>query len=171
MANVKQAIDYVLRFEDSTLAGVITSRRDADGNTWLTRFGIDQQYHQDLSNCLFYGSMGSVAALKIAESIYTKEYADPLCIADITNQDIADKLLSIGVNCGVVTVAKMLQDALHVSGDGRIGPLTLHALDVSDPEAVLGLLKNEAVQHYNNLIAANPSLEEYRAGWLARAEA
>ncbi len=65
----------------------------------------------------------------------------------------------------------MLQDALHVSGDGRIGPLTLHALDVSDPEAVLGLLKAEAVDHYQNLIAANPSLAEYRAGWLARAEA
>ena len=167
MADVQAAIDYVLKFEDSTLAGVITATPDGKH----TRYGIDEHFHPELTNCLFYGSMGSVAAQKIAESIYEKEYADPLCIAEITNQDVANKLLSLGVNCGVRTAAKMLQDVLHVSGDGRIGPLTLHALDVSDPEAVLGLLKAEAVDHYQNLIAANPSLAEYRAGWLARAEA
>jgi hypothetical protein len=171
MANVKAAIDYVLTFEDATLSGVITSRRDGRGNIWLTRFGIDQQFHPELTNCLFFASMGSVAALKIAESIYEKQYADPLCIANITNQRIANKLLSLGVNCGVVTAAKMLQDALRVAGDGRIGPLTLHALDVSDPEAILALLKGEAVDHYQDLVAANPSLKEYEAGWLARAEA
>lgn len=167
MADVKAAIDYVLKFEDSTLAGTIMETPDGKH----TRFGIDEHFHPELTNCLFYISMGSTAALKIAESIYAKEYAEPLCIADIQNQDVANKLLSIGVNCGVVTAAKMLQDALHVSGDGRIGPLTLHALDVSDPEAVLGLLKNEAVQHYRNLIAANPDLGKYERGWLARAEA
>jgi lysozyme family protein len=167
MADVKAAIDYVLKFEDATLSGVITESPDGKH----TRYGIDEHFHPELTNCLFYTSMGSTAALKIAESIYAKQYADPLCIAEITNQGIANKLLSLGVNCGVGTAAKMLQDALNVQGDGRIGPLTLHALDVSDPEAVLGLLKNEAVQHYRNLVAANPDLEQYERGWLARAEA
>ena len=31
MADVKQAIDYVLKFEDSTLSGDDHERRDADG--------------------------------------------------------------------------------------------------------------------------------------------
>lgn len=167
MADVKKAIDYTLKFEDSTLSGVITETPDGKH----TRYGIDEHFHPELTNCLFYGSMGSVAALKIAEGIYTTQYADPLCIAGITDQDVANKLLSLGVNCGVVTAAKMLQSILHVNGDGHIGPLTMHALDITDPVAVLGLLKHEAVEHYQNLIAENPSLEIYRAGWTARAEA
>lgn len=171
MANVKAAIDYVLGFEDSTLSGVITSRRDNAGHVWLTRFGIDQEYHQDLNNCLFFSSMGSIAALKIAEGIYTKEYADPLCIEYIENQAVANKLLSLGVNCGVATTAKMLQDVLHVTGDGRIGPLTLDAIDRADPQEVLSKLRAAAAKHYLALIAANSALAEYKTGWLARAEA
>jgi lysozyme family protein len=167
MADVKTAIDYVIGFEDSTLSGVITETPDGKH----TRFGIDEHDHPELTNCLFYGSMGSMAALKIAESIYEREYADPLCIAEIQNQPLANKLLSLGVNCGVVTIAKILQGILGVSGDGRIGPLTLDAIDKADQSDLLDRLRAAGAQHYLDLIAANPSLAEYKKGWLARAEA
>lgn len=166
MANVDTAIDYVLGWEDSTLSGVITT--DPGGRT---RFGIAERFHPELTNCLYYSSMGQVAALQIARGIYDISYAQPLCIAEIESQDIANKLLSLGVNVGVVTAAKMLQDAVSVVGDGRIGPLTLHAIDLSDPEVVLARLRDEAEQHYDDLVEANPKLSIYRAGWLRRARA
>lgn len=167
MANVFAAISYVLKFEDATLSGVITHTPDGK----RTRFGIDEHFHPELSNCMFYGSMGSVAALKIAEGIYESHYCQPLCIEHISGQEIANKLVSLGVNCGTRNAAKMLQDALGVPGDGRIGPITLDKLDKADPATVIERLKELAEEYYDNLIRLNPSLAVYRKGWLKRAEA
>jgi lysozyme family protein len=167
MANQDVAIDYVLGWEDSTLSGVITTT--ADGKR--TRFGIDEHWHPELTNCLYYSSMGQMAALQIARGIYEVSYCQPLCIAEIADQEIANKLLSLGVNVGVVNAARMLQDAVTVVGDGRIGPLTLHALDLAEPEKVLADLRQEAENHYDALVKANPDLIVYRAGWLRRAAA
>src|SRR5580698_4667134 len=120
MANVDAAIDYVLGWEDATLSGVITTARDGK----RTRFGIDEHWHPELTNCLYYSSMGRTAAFEVARRILDLQYCQPLCIAEIVDQDIANKLLSLGVNMGVINAARMLQDAVTVEGDGRIGPLT-----------------------------------------------
>jgi lysozyme family protein len=166
MANVEQAIDYVLQWEDSTLSGNITT--DPGGRT---RFGIAEKFHPELTNCLYYSSMGLVAALQIARGIYDISYCQPLCIAEIENQEVANKLLSLGVNVGVLKAAKMLQDAVLVEGDGRIGPLTLEALDKMNPDIVLSRLRDEADNYYDKLVEEKPGLEVYRAGWLRRANA
>ena len=167
MADIEVAIDYVLGWEDASLSGTITSAPDGK----RTRFGIDEHWHPELTNCLYFSSMGKVAALQIARGIYVTSYCQPLCIAEIANQEIANKLLSLGVNVGVVNAAAMLQDAVTVVGDGRIGPLTLHALDLADPEKVVEDLRAEAESYYDALIAKNPNLAVYRAGWLRRAAA
>jgi lysozyme family protein len=167
MASVDAAINYVLAWEDGTLSGVITTAPDG----LRTRFGIDEHWHPELTNCLYYSSMGQVAALQIAIGIYQTSYCQPLCIAEMTDQEIANKLLSLGVNVGLTNAAKMLQDAVTVVGDGRIGPLTLHALDLANPKKVLEDLRVEAENYYDALIAKNPHLAVYRAGWLRRAAA
>ena len=167
MADVKVAIDYMLGWEDSTLSGVITTNQ----NGLKTRFGIDQTFHPELNNCLFFTTMGQIAALAVARNVYEKSYAAPLCIAEMPNQDIANKVLSLGVNVGVTEAAKMLQEALLVPGDGRIGTLTLGALDRADPEITLSRLRAEAELYYDELIERNPALQVYRAGWLRRAAA
>src|ERR1700728_2741214 len=109
MADVTAAINSVLMWEDSTLSGVIT--KDSGG---LTRFGIAERYHPELTASLFYGSLGQAAALKIACGIYDISYCQPLCIAEIDNQEVANKLLSLGVNLGVNRAARMLQAAVGV---------------------------------------------------------
>lgn len=167
MADVKEAIDFVLKLEDATLSGVVTVASDGK----RTRYGIDEHYHPELTNCLFYTSMGSVAALKVAESVYANSYANPLCIAEIENQDVANHLLSLGVNCGVSTAARMLQRVLGIAGDGRIGPITLDAIDRAVPATLLADLREAAIAHYTALVEQNPALDKYLAGWINRAEA
>lgn len=166
MANVDAAIDYVLSWEDSTLSGKVTE--DPGGRT---RFGIAEKFHPELTNCLFFGSMGATAALQIAKGIYDISYCQPLCIAEISNQGVANKLLSLGVNIGVTEASKMLQDAVLVAGDERIGPLTLHALDLADPDKVTENLRQEASNYYEDLVARRPADAIYLRGWLRRAEA
>jgi lysozyme family protein len=167
MANVNAAIDYVLGWEDAGLTGCITTAPDGK----RTRFGIDEHWHPDLMNCLYYSSMGSVAALQIARGIYDGHYCQPLCIAEIVHQEIANKLLSLGVNVGVKNASLMLQIALMVEGDGRIGPLTLHALDLADPAKVMEDLRAEATHYYEQVVARYPNQQMYLQGWLRRASA
>ena len=167
MANIDDAIDSVLAWEDPGLTGLVTTSPAG----YRTRFGIDERFHPGLTNCLFYGSMGSTAAVAVAKGVYRKEYCQPLCIAEIVDQQIANKLLSLGVNIGVVPAAKMLQDALSVEGDGRIGPLTLGALDLANPQKVLDDLRREAELYYECLVERDPRLEMYLKGWERRAEA
>jgi lysozyme family protein len=166
MASVDEAIQYALRFEDATLSGKVTV--DAGGRT---RFGIAEKFHPELSASLYYTTMGSEAALKIAEGIYERDYCEPLCIALLKNQVVANKLLSLGINIGIYPAAKMLQDALRVSGDGRIGPLTLAAEDDCDPLAVLDSMREQAAMHYEYIVKYNPADRIYLNGWLRRAEA
>jgi lysozyme family protein len=167
MANVDEAIDYTLGFEDSTLSGKITET--ADGKR--TRFGIDQHYHPELTNCLFFSSMGSIAALQIARGIYNTSYAEPLCIAQITSQDIANKLLSLGINIGVKPASKMLQAAVGVAEDGVVGVETLMKLSKSDTLQVLADLRASASRYYRQVAADHPEDAEYLNGWLRRANA
>jgi lysozyme family protein len=166
MANVDAAITYVLGWEDSTLSGKITE--DEGGRT---RFGIAERYHPELTNSLFYSSMGSVAALQVARGIYAKEYADPLCVEEITNQDVANKLLSLGVNIGISRASKMLQAAVGVEEDGVIGVRTLMKLSYADPLQVLADLRASAERFYVHDVAQDPSNQKYLAGWLVRARA
>jgi lysozyme family protein len=72
---------------------------------------------------------------------------------------------------GRVTAAKMLQNVLNVAGDGRIGPLTLHKLDIADPLLVLADLRAAAVAHYREVVAAKPEKQIYLNGWMRRANA
>lgn len=166
MANVEEAVKYVLGFEDSTLSGVITE--DAGGRT---RFGIAEKYHPELSASLFYTTMGRDAALPIATNIYETQYCEPLAIVDIANQDIANKLLSLGVNIGIDRAGKMLQDVLRVPLDGRVGPVTLMELSQAEPLDVLAGLRAEAESFYIQDVKEHPEKEQFLAGWLRRARA
>ena len=166
------AINSVLQWEDAGLTGVITHTHDG----MRTRYGIDEHYHPELSQSLFYTSMGSTPALEIAYAIYRTSYCPPLCIEEIMDQPVANKLLSLGVNVGVQPASKMLQDALCVLGDGRIGPITLHALEndgsVSGGYAgVLVHLKEEAENYYLELVEKHPEKRVWLKGWMRRAAA
>lgn len=168
MANVDAAINYAMGWEDSTLSGVITTARDGK----RTRFGIDEHWHPELTGTLFYSSMGQIAACQIARDIFDKEYCAPLCIEYIEDQDIANKLLSLGVNIGVVHAARLLQDALKIEGDGHIGPLTLYKLEGADPVTVLEDLRTEAKFYYREIYNRDPhQYANVIDGWLRRAAA
>lgn len=162
------AIQYVLEWEDSTLSGVITTKKRTGKRT---RFGIDETFHPELTNSLYYTSMGKDPALEIADVIYKDAYAGPLCIENIVNQDVANKLLSMGVHVGVERAAKMLQDALKVPGDGRIGPVTLHTLECANQRELLVELRDEAEYFYKRVVELHPEDAIYLKGWLRRAAA
>src|SRR5579864_9509963 len=104
MADFKTAFAFVLHHEDSTRSGKVTV--DAGGRT---RFGIAEKFHPDLPEAFFAGPAED--ALAEAEKIEEREYWDAMRLAEVEDQNIANKLFDMGVNMGVLQAAVYAQRA------------------------------------------------------------
>jgi len=171
MADFKPAFAFGLQHEDSTRSGKVTV--DAGGRT---RFGIAERFHPDLPEEFFTGPADD--ALAEAEKIEEREYWDTMRLAEVENQNVANKLLDMGVNMGVRQAAVYAQRAINalatvdaqVAEDGAIGPRTLAAINAAGPIAYYPLLREFSAAYYRHLAAVNPALVVNLAGWLKRAE-
>lgn len=166
MADVNIAISFVLKQEDSTLSGRVTSNpRDNGGRT---RFGVAERLHPDLTKTGFFDTLDYTEALDVADSIYKNQYADELQIESIKSQNVANALLSFGVNEGTIQTAKILQRAVGVSDDGIIGTRTIEVLNSWNESNVLNSMYYAEVKFYNSLVAHNPEQSTFLAGWVNR---
>ena len=103
-----------------------------------------------------------------AREIYRSEYWDKLCLDAIDSQDVAAKVFDLAVNMGVVTSARILQQAVGVPVDGIVGPHTIGAANTTDPVALLGMIRSRAATRYWQIATENPLLAENLPGWLHR---
>ncbi len=166
MADVNIAIQFVLRQEDALLTGAISdSPYDFGGRT---RFGVAERFHPELTNTTFYTTMPREEALGVAEEIYNKSYCIPLDIVEIKVQDVANALLSFGVNLGPVQAIKEVQRAIGVPIDGIMGPVTLGKINSCVPLTLLRALKATMNIFYLQKVEENPSQSVFLTGWLNR---
>lgn len=107
--------------------------------------------------------------------LYQKHFWKPLRLDQVLSQEVADKVFDLGVNCGVGTVAKLVQKALNAMDqftpmkvDGRIGPLTLATLNAATPGKFLEALRIQAANRYRQIARNNPDLQDQLEGWLRR---
>lgn len=109
-------------------------------------------------------------------NISDKEWIDILKIlywdkwkADqINNQSIADLLVDWVWASGIYGI-KYPQQVLGVTADGIVGSKTLEAInDYPDQEELFSKLWNRRKQHFENIVANNPSQKVFLEGWLNR---
>lgn len=152
MSDFNLAIKQTLLFE----GGFVDDPNDPGG---ATNFGITQK---DLPGT-------DIRSLTEQQAVdyYREHYWKPL-YSQIESQAVANKLFDMGVNLGVGTAVKLLQEALGVPVDGSFGPNTLFATN-EQGEAGLGAYKARLVEHYQSLVVRNPSLSKFLNGWLRRA--
>ncbi len=172
MADFKPAFEFVLQHEDPTRSGRVTV--DAGGRT---RFGIAAKFHPDLPEEFFDGPAED--AMAQAEKIEEREYWGRMRLAEVENQNVANKLFDMGVNMGVCQAAVYAQRAANalldrdarLAEDGEIGEKTLAAINTVKPVAYYQLLCELSAGHYRHVATVNPAQAENLAGWLKRAEA
>lgn len=163
MANYDNCIEWVLRFEDSTLSGRITN--DSDG---MTRFGMLDRWHPELVAQGFY-TCDATTALVLAKASYRIQYWNPIHGDDIQADVVAAQLLSSGVNDGYGTAIRLLQKCLGLKEDGILGPLTLAAVNGQEPQVLVQQLTGAQIQLYEDIVAREPAKEIYLNGWKRRA--
>src|SRR5258708_6271440 len=172
MSNFKEAFDLTMKQEDARLSGVVTV--DAGGRT---RFGIAQKFHPDLPESFFDGPTED--ALARSEEIYKHDYWDPMRLGEIANQNLANKLMDMGINMGTHQAGHLVQRALNAlvssSGgvlveDGKIGDHTITAINAADPIQLHHILAEISKKFYPHIPSNNPPKPPHLNGWLKRAE-
>lgn len=166
MADVLQAVTYVLRQEDSQLTGVITSNKADKGGR--TRFGVAEKFHPNLTSLGFYDTLPYKEALQLAYQTYIEEYVSPLRLEEVENQNIANALLSFGVNAGVIQATRTLQRALGLAVDGVFGRHTLYAVNNTPEVDVLKEMQQVQSKYYEAIVERDPSQEIFLKGWINR---
>lgn len=152
MSDFNLVVTETLKWE----GGYVSDPSDPGGET---NFGISKRDHLglDIKNL----------TVDQATAIYRDGYWKSL-YSQIENQDVASKLFDMGVNLGVGTAVKLLQEVLGVPVDGSFGPNTLFATN-EQGEAILAPYKAKLVEYYQNLVVRNPNLSKFLNGWLRRA--
>jgi type VI secretion system secreted protein VgrG len=162
MADFAKALAYVLAHE----GGWADDPADPGG---ATNYGIT------LKTARRYGIADKAALRAITKERVAEIYeAGYWRFGDINDQRVATKLFDMAVNMGMEAAVKVLQRGLwamdaDVIIDGALGPATLAASNMADPDDLLGWLCSLSAQHYGDIVARRPASAKFLKGWLRRA--
>ncbi len=147
MGDFNRCISLILGEE----GGIENHRKDPGG---LTNYGISQRSYPRLD----------IAALTLddAKAIYRRDYWNPIRGDDLpSGLDLL--MLDSAINQGVVTAINLLQQALHITDDGLLGPQTLAAANSAMPNLLDDFAAERALRY-----EFNRNEETFGRGWYRR---
>jgi lysozyme family protein len=98
------------------------------------------------------------------EPLYKKKYWDAVRGDEIENGGVAYLLFDFAVNAGVGRSIKTLQTAVGVTPDGGFGPMTMAAVQATDPVDLIERFSQAKEDFYRSLT----TFTTFGKGWLNR---
>ena len=182
MANIEEALDIMYRLEFSNEDNVLEQNATENGWTFMGIYqgafpNLDlwkvirqkmQQYNGDMK---LVGAMmyNNTTVREMVEAFYKKEFWDKAKLDEVHSQQIANEIFIAGVNMGMKKAIMMAQRLVGVAQDGSVGPKTLKALNAFDAVTFDEMYDILETDHYEMIIANNPSKRIYAKGWRNRA--
>lgn len=162
MSRFDDALTFALRWEGGYV-------NDPDDRGGATNRGVTQGTYDAYRKSKGLG-LRSVRELTDAEmrQIYVERYWNPASCGAM-QWHLAVVHFDLAVNGGVLRAKKMLQQALGVKVDGKIGPATLHAIEHSDQEFVARKYLDLRQAWYHRIAVGNQ--RKFLQGWLNRVAA
>lgn len=156
--NTQSLLDDILRRE----GGFVDHPSDRGGPT---KYGITQAALSD-----YRGRPVSVDDVRTlseheARAIYVERYVSRPGFDRLEHTALMALLVDCAVNHGVTRAAKWLQQAAGVAVDGRVGPVTLAAVNRQDGAQLYRAVLAERCRFYGRLITRDPSQAVFAAGW------
>ena len=129
-----------------------------------------QQYNGDMK---LVGSMlyNNATVREMIQAFYKKEFWDKARLDEVVSQQVANEIFVAGVNMGMKKAVMLAQKLVCVPADGVMGPKTLTAINKYDDAAFDEMYDVLETDHYEMIIANNPSKRIYAKGWRNRAMA
>ena len=184
MAKIEEALDILYRLEFSNESNVLEKNATEDGWTFMGIYqgafpNLDlwkvirqkmQQYNGDMK---LVGSMmyNNATVREMVQAFYKKEFWDKARLDEVVSQQIANEIFIAGVNMGMKKAVMLAQRLVCVPADGIMGPKTLAAINKYDDVAFDEMYDVLETDHYDMIIANNPSKRIYAKGWRNRAVA
>lgn len=164
MANYHDIVPYILRWE----GGFVNDPDDSGGatNLGVTIATFREYYGKDkTTEDLIHMTMGQW------ENIFKKGYWDKILGDAIKSQSVANIIVDWCWMSGTKRVIKRIQKILRVKSDGIFGPMTLAALNASEPRNLFLVIKSARVDYYKEIVGINPRNRKFLKGWLNRLNA
>lgn len=148
MTPFEKAVSFVLRHE----GGYSNDTHDSGGET---KYGISKAAYPtlDIKNL----------TMDDAKAIYKLDYWDR-CFCAVFPQPISFVLFDAAVNQGQAKAIRMLQAALKVKQDGKVGPITIGAAQRADIGHITAMFVARRAYQY----ALHPEVIRYGQGWFNR---
>lgn len=160
---MSELFDKAFKFLLDNEGGYANNKNDLGGET---KYGISKRSYPnvDIKNL----------TLDKAKSIYKRDFWDIISGDKFSNEKLAIKVFDIGVNIGVRSVIKLLQNSIadlgySLKSDGFIGQETLKCISLINEEKLLNCFENNIVSYYASLIEKNPKLSIFEKNWMKRA--
>ena len=182
MAKIEEALDILYRLEFSNEDNVLEKNATENGWTFMGVYqgahpNLDlwkvirqkmQQYNGDMK---LVGSMMYNNALvrEMVQAFYKKEFWDKARLDEVYSQQVANEIFIAGVNMGMKKAIMMAQRLVGVTEDGVVGPKTLKAINAYDDVLFDEMYDILETDHYEMIVANNPSKRIYAKGWRNRA--
>lgn len=87
---------------------------------------------------------------------------------EIHSQKIANEIFISSTNIGNRNAIKLAQKLIGTTADGKIGPITVKALNIYNEDAFDIKFDQKEREYYDSLIARNPRLAIFKNGWANR---
>lgn len=121
----------------------------------------------------YYGQGRTIEDLKNISNaqwscIMKAGYWDKVHGDGIVSQGVAEMIADWAVNSGARTAVRGVQRILKVECDGKIGPITISAINNADSKSLFSLVKEERCRFYNAVVERNPAQKKFLKGWLNR---
>jgi lysozyme family protein len=124
-----------------------------------TNMGICKRYYpnEDIKNL----------TRERAVQIYYTDYWRPMHLDKLKDENLILQVFDFGVNAGIKTSVKLLQEVIGTDSDGVIGPITAYLANNYKGDLLENFI-NARKDFYLNLVERKPRLEVFLRGWLHR---
>jgi lysozyme family protein len=154
--NWEEALKHILKYE----GGYVNHKDDPGGRTNL---GVTQRVWEDWTGKPATEEDMRGLTVAMVSPLYKKRYWDAVRGDDLpSGVDLC--VFDCAVNAGVGRASKFLQQAVGVTADGQIGPMTVAATTAKPAEEVIDAFCNLRETHYKSL----STFATFGKGWMNR---
>ena len=104
---------------------------------------------------------------RLVDSFFKSGYWDAHRLDEVQDQAVAEWIYDHAVNGGARGVM-WVQEAIGVKADGKVGPITMKAINAMEPAALLQEAEDVAAFYRLDRAAADPSQIQFLPSWLRR---
>jgi lysozyme family protein len=154
--NWGEALKHILKYE----GGYVNHKDDPGGRTNL---GVTQRVWEEWTGKPATEEDMRGLTVAMVSPLYKKRYWDAVRGDDLpSGVDLC--VFDCAVNAGVGRASKFLQQAVGVTADGQIGPMTVAATTAKPAEEVIEAFCNLREAHYKSL----STFATFGKGWMNR---